>query len=344
MLTSVNVHRFAPPDSNSVRSSVKRKKILIGLIAFVLITLATDQAIQYGALTDGYFLGRRIAPYDPPLLHAGQEHRYDDLNSHLESAGETPAQFNLDPEIGWCPKPGAGNALGNYDWSGSRIGFGPLPREKSDGIRRILAIGCSFTRGDEVADEETWPAQIDRDRADLEIANMGVGGYGMDQALLRLRREGWKVEPDEVWLGFMPWAAPRLTNMYRPALRRWTNSPAFKPRFALAESGDLQLIENPARTLAEAAELLSQSGAILRDTQATRRAYSRFRKLLAPARFALDASLKLCAVRDDVSRVRARSDSRIARAKRFGTAPIDARGLAHGSKRSRSARALAFDS
>jgi len=48
----------------------------------------------------------------------------------------------------------------------------------------ILAVGDSFTFGDEVGDVETWPAHLET-RLGRTVLNAGVFGYGLDQAILR---------------------------------------------------------------------------------------------------------------------------------------------------------------
>jgi hypothetical protein len=52
------------------------------------------------------------------------------------------------------------------------------------GAGLTLAIGDSFTFGDEVADEQTWPACLERNLNE-RVLNGGVFGYGAAQAVLR---------------------------------------------------------------------------------------------------------------------------------------------------------------
>jgi hypothetical protein len=49
----------------------------------------------------------------------------------------------------------------------------------------VLVAGDSYTHGDEVADSESFPASLER-ILQVPVANFGVGGYGPDQALLKL--------------------------------------------------------------------------------------------------------------------------------------------------------------
>jgi hypothetical protein len=49
----------------------------------------------------------------------------------------------------------------------------------------IITIGNSFTHSDFVTAEESWP-QLIQEKTGRSVANLGVGGYGIHQALLRL--------------------------------------------------------------------------------------------------------------------------------------------------------------
>jgi lysophospholipase L1-like esterase len=100
---------------------------------------------------------------------------------------------------------------------------------------RIVALGDSFTFGQCVGDDESFPAQLERLIAPGEVLNLAVHGYGHDQMLLRLRRDGLPYRPDLVLLGF-----------FNPDIER--NQLHFrdyaKPRFRLS-SGRLVLENVP---------------------------------------------------------------------------------------------------
>lgn len=243
-----------------------RTRVRVGRIALRsilgLTTLAAgDWLLERLVLADDLFLGRPVAPFDPPLFSFSQRKVLEQIERELASAQPKAGKF--DAELGWCNKPESGFGEFLYDWAGARIGTAPLERVKQPGIRRLVAVGCSMTHGEEVAAGQSWCARTDALLASLEIANLGVAAYGLDQALLRLRRDGWPLDPDEVWLGVLPQAALRVTTCFRPLLDHWSLDVAFKPRFVLNVSGGLAFEPNPASTLADAARLLHDQRAFL---------------------------------------------------------------------------------
>jgi hypothetical protein len=120
--------------------------------------------------------------------------------------GIIPQEFvKLDPDLGWVPAPDLdglileGAPIGTN--SRSLRGKREIPLERSD-APRIAVTGDSFVFGQCVADEDTFPAQLARLLPGSEVLNLGVMGYGHDQALLRLRRDGLPFQPDVAVLGF----------------------------------------------------------------------------------------------------------------------------------------------
>lgn len=238
-----------------------QRRLKFGAIIALLVGLVLDQALARTALEDGMFLGVPVAPFDPPLFSPSQFRAFERIQEQL--AGQQPVSGKFDAELGWCNRPDSGFDEFRYDWSGARIGTEPLARTKTPGVRRVVAVGCSMTHGEEVAASESWCAQVDAMLSELEVANLGVAAYGIDQALLRLRRDGLALEPDEVWLGILPQAALRTTTFFRPILDHWSLDVAFKPRFLLEEGGQLLLAPSPARSLADVAHLLTDQQALL---------------------------------------------------------------------------------
>jgi hypothetical protein len=91
-----------------------------------------------------------------------------------------------DTVLGYVPTPGY-KSVRNY-W-GTRVSIGPSGL-RSNGQQvpvhgdAILVVGDSYTFGDEVNDEETWPAYLESNLG-RPVLNGGVFGYGLDQIVLR---------------------------------------------------------------------------------------------------------------------------------------------------------------
>src|SRR5687768_1540014 len=64
------------------------------------------------------------------------------------------------------------------------------------GRRRFICSGDSYTQGSRVADHDTWCARLGSADSALETANLGVGGYGFDQAYFRYRTQGEALQYD----------------------------------------------------------------------------------------------------------------------------------------------------
>lgn len=161
-----------------------------------------------------------------------------------DSAG-TSTYIVRDPDLGWALKPNGG--AGEY--TATSHGFrGPkdwvtttsVPRGKV----RISVYGDSFTHGDGVAAKDTWPAQLQRQRTDLEVLNFGVPAYGTDQAFLRFRRDGRKFDAQFHILGIWPENLVRNLSVVRFYLTPHGNLGGSKPRFVLA-SGNLAIVNSP---------------------------------------------------------------------------------------------------
>jgi hypothetical protein len=235
-----------------------QRRRYLALTAAAATLLLADQALHRAVLLDGRLNGRRVAPFDPPLFTAAQERWLE----RIETGGAVQGELEFDSLLGWSPRPGATANLYAYDWAGARIAGAPLPRERTPGVRRIVAVGGSFVRGDEVEGEECWAGRLDAE-LDVELVNLGVGGFGLDQALLRWERDGSPLDPDEVWLGFCPAVSLRVLSTYWPSMHHWKQSVATKPRFTLGDDGELALAENPAASREELARILRDQSAFM---------------------------------------------------------------------------------
>jgi len=230
---------------------VDRKRLLRVSGLLLGSALAADQLVQWTLLRDGFLLGRRIAPFDPPLFDSEQQAKLEELRARAGAAGQPAPLLDFDAELGWCSRPESGDATYAFDWAGARIGAAALAREQAAGRTRVVAVGDSFTFGLEVGPQETWIADLQRARPELEIANLGVCGYDLVQSLQRWRRDGVALGARELWVGFVPSQVLRNVTVYMPAWRHWTPILAFKPRAELSSEGMLSIVPCPVRSPAE---------------------------------------------------------------------------------------------
>jgi hypothetical protein len=75
-----------------------------------------------------------------------------------------------------------------------------VPRARTAGVERVLLLGDSVAFGLEVGDAETLAARLQS--PSREVVNLSVPGFGTDQELLKLEREGMAFQPDVVLLSF----------------------------------------------------------------------------------------------------------------------------------------------
>jgi len=154
-------------------------------------------------------------------------------------------QNGFDKDLGWVRKPNTTNAesgkTGSVKWSinekGGRINPGFEGKESL-----ISCYGDSFTFARQVNDNETWEHELSK-IMNSNIQNFGVGNYGFDQALLRLKREFKSKKTKYVIIGVVPDSIRRNLNSWKHYFE-YGNTFGFKPRFVLSDN-ELKLINNP---------------------------------------------------------------------------------------------------
>lgn len=109
---------------------------------------------------------------------------HDDLLGHVPNPGFSG--------------PGFGGSFHTIDADGLR--FNGERSESSEGS--ILTVGDSFTYGDEVCDEESWPARL-QGLTGRHVLNGGVTGYGFDQIVLRAEQLVAAHNPSVVIVSFI---------------------------------------------------------------------------------------------------------------------------------------------
>jgi hypothetical protein len=220
---------------------IARRRVLL----LAALTLALLAAAELGArVLVARFTWRPLPPFgEAEEQRAWLAQKERELASGTAAGGYTA----FDPVLGWTTRPGYTSPDGavcvNARGLRGRREYDELPPR---GVRRVLAAGESFTFGEEVADAEAWSARLEEFLGG-EVLNYGVGGFGTDQALLRLAREA-RGPAEAVVVGLMLENIGRNVNRYRPLWHPRTQ-PAAKPRYVLAAEG-LELVGQPFPDLA----------------------------------------------------------------------------------------------
>lgn len=149
-----------------------------------------------------------------------------------------------DSELGWVRKPNTVGTENSRDtetkWTVDPKGCRTNPRfEKFDSA--ISCYGDSFTFCRQVNDNETWEHYLSK-LQNTNVQNFGVGNYGLDQALLRLKREYPKNKTNIVILAVVPDTISRILSSWKHYYE-YGNTFAFKPRFIL-KNNNLELVRN----------------------------------------------------------------------------------------------------
>ena len=150
------------------------------------------------------------------------DHREAVLSTLRPDEFERFRQAHASAVLGWDNPSGTSRRMPNcahaeivytYDQDRLRV-HGAVPARDA----AIAIAGDSYTHGDEVADDETFPASLQRVLG-VTVANAGVGGYGPDQALLKLEGLVDHLPKARVLvLAIMYEDAQRMLNSYRPII------------------------------------------------------------------------------------------------------------------------------
>jgi hypothetical protein len=121
-----------------------------------------------------------------------------------------------DPELGWINRAGThpstepGEVLMTFREDGRRAA-GPLERLAGQVKQTVVVVGCSFTQGYGVRDDQTFAWLLDAAHPNVAFLNYGTGGYGTYQSMLAMVRafEARETAPKAVVYGFVPFHASR---------------------------------------------------------------------------------------------------------------------------------------
>ncbi len=154
-----------------------------------------------------------------------------------------PQIGRFDPDLGWSLEPGA---CATSKRTGRKVtycintkgvrGAETAYQKTSKGTFRIVLLGDSRVFGFGVDIEDHFSTLLEGYYQNVQVINLGVDGYGIDQCLLRLRKEGFKYHPDMVML-----YVPHYQDERHMHTSRWGMG---KPMFEL-QDGALKLVNTP---------------------------------------------------------------------------------------------------
>ncbi len=122
------------------------------------------------------------------------EHRIDVARHNLGD------RFAYDPDLGFVQRGGYSTPGLHFDKDGFRVMPSP-PADATNGPP-IVATGDSFTQGDEVNDDQAWPARL-QEMLKRRTYNAGVAAYGFDQTVLRTEQLARTLKPALMIVGFI---------------------------------------------------------------------------------------------------------------------------------------------
>jgi hypothetical protein len=205
-----SVRRMGWPQQRQL--SIQKKlafALIANILAFTLLTIAGEILVRV----------RRGG-----LAHFGK------VDSRWDFAHRAMMPVVYDPELGYVPRANARSPIAQIDSEGLRTNGNPGAPPGPP----ILAVGDSFTFGDEVDDSQTWPAYLER-LLSRRVLNAGVNGYGLDQIVMRAESLVPKYRPAALVVAIIGDDVKRC---------RYSRRGTWKPYFTV-ESGELRLHNVP---------------------------------------------------------------------------------------------------
>ena len=220
------------------------RRLVLGLaISLTALVLAADLALSLFVVPNKKIVWRPVPPFGA-ITYAPQQEWLRKQREELAGMRKPQGVGRFDPLLGWSHRPGVVGKGGEVTINARGLRGGQdYPDERPEGVARIVACGDSFTFCEEVGDTDSWPAILEGEREDTEVWNLGVGGYGTDQAFLRFQLMDTG-EIDVLIVGLLLENIGRNVNRYRPRWYPRSDTPVTKPRY-VPEGHGLKLVRQP---------------------------------------------------------------------------------------------------
>lgn len=151
--------------------------------------------------------------------------------------------FRMDPDLGWSLRNGESgrHQTKNFDVQYRVNAFGYRDRErvsdKNPGVQRVLLYGDSQAFGWGLPMEDRYSDLLEDRIPNVEVWNLAVPGYGLDQEFLSFERDAKQFSPNVAIFLTSQNTLPRT--QYRYKYKK------YKPQFLLDDAGDVTLIPVP---------------------------------------------------------------------------------------------------
>jgi hypothetical protein len=209
---------------------ISTRRILVKIVTSVLFFLVLlEVAFQVLALVRPltFYLNGDIFTFEQRFLdrYENDQFIYKGLHVPHETRGWTSK-----PDVAIVDEEGRRFTTNN-------LGHRSLSDHATDPDRfPVVIIGDSFTFGIDADDAGVWPTLLASREPRLNLANLGVGGYGMDQMYVTLRETIGRYRPKLVVVAFIGDDLARSLQSFLDFK---------KPRFVLDEDGTLTLTNVP---------------------------------------------------------------------------------------------------
>jgi hypothetical protein len=217
--------------------------VAMNLLAVAFIVIPTEIALRAVAGTTADARTFRDRTLFPRSWEKAAEHN---RRIFAKASGDL-TYLVYDETLGWTVGSSRRNATGMYLSSAEGL------RAASQGAvlagpkarRRLALVGDSFVFAEQVRFEDSWGHLLESSSGGrLQVLNFGVGGYGVDQAYLRFKKDALAWKPDVAVLAFP------LTDLFRSmtvyTFIEWPHwdMPFSKPRI-IRENGALRTLNLP---------------------------------------------------------------------------------------------------
>ncbi len=198
-------------------------KRLLYPLAMALFVISSIELISY------FYLQLLVGKYPWDFFYPHEKFSIGISQETIDYWQKTNAHHGL----GWAPQAGlrsANNCLGD-EWKATFGKLGERINTTQYSNHQISIYGDSFVVGDEVNDHETIGYFLSN-KTKTNVRNFGVGGYGIDQALLRFEHNLPTDSPKVAILSLYSGGLDRVLSSHRSFLHPFTGVLiGFKPRF-----------------------------------------------------------------------------------------------------------------